>query len=91
MSIERILRTIKLLAKVTKASRGKMRTAPIACVSRAMDSAARFCLTYCQPVGAKSHGIIVAVMKTISSRDQVDEVDEHEDEVESVDQGAAED
>jgi hypothetical protein len=56
-----------------------------------MDSAARFCLTYCQPVGAKSHGIIVAVMKTISSRDQVDEVDEHEDEVESVDQGAAED
>lgn len=78
------------MAKVTKANRGKIRTAPIACVSRIIDPAARVLLTYCQPVGAKSHCVVVAVMKAISSRDQIDKIDEHEDQVESVDQGAAE-
>lgn len=90
VSMERMLRTIKLFARVTKASLGKMSTAPISSHQRPPELRGAG-LTNGQEVGTESERVGAAVVKPVGPGPEVDRVDEHEHEVKAVHKAAAED
>lgn len=88
--MDRTLRTIRLFARVMKASLGKIRTAPVSRYQYA-EVLMRSRRTQCEPISAERKCLGIAVVKPIHSRTEVDTVYEHEYNVEAVDQAAAKD
>jgi hypothetical protein len=94
--MERMLRTIKLFARVTNASLGKMSTAPIPTHQRPPElisgvGISGVGLTDSEEVGTESKRISTAVVKSVGPGSEIDRVDEHEHEVKAVNKTAAED
>ena len=95
VNMDRMLNTIRLFASVTNANLGKIRTAPVAhdvsLPHKPMILVWKLGHTYCQPIGTEGERLLIVILETIRPSAEVDRVDEHEDDIESVDQTAAED
>jgi hypothetical protein len=78
---------------VMNASRGNIITAPdpVSMISPSRGEGVQVPHTDSEPVGSEGHGCHVIIMEAIRPCSQVDEVYEHKDEVEPVDETTAED
>jgi hypothetical protein len=88
VNIDLILSTMRLFARVTKANRGNIITAPYLVSSDSPSSGRE--LTDSKPISTQAEGIGIVIVKPIRSGTEVDSVNHHEHQIESVHQRAAE-